>query len=365
MDSRATRAEISTLALKNNISAIKRLIGASKLCIVLKANAYGHGLGAFALLTQPWADSFAVATVNEGVKLRDSGVTAPILVLSPHLQEEIPALIRYKLTPLISHGEYIAAYAEAAQKEGLPLNLHLKIDTGMGRMGVRPEGALSLAKKISASPYLKIGGLCTHFANADEIEGAESVRLQFEIFNTVKQNLASEGIIPPFIHTANTGATLLHPQTHCDMVRVGLGVYGYFEAQKSPLTPILSLKSKVMLSKTIKAGDKVSYGHTWTAKKDTQIGIVPAGYGDGYSRLLSNRGQVLIEGKLYPIIGRVCMDQTIVDITGLHKPLEKDVLLYGDHPVLNASTLAKTAGLSSYEVLTTLAERVPRIYKDN
>ena len=362
MDTRATRAEISTSALNHNISLIKQRIGTSKLCLVLKANAYGHGLAPFAELTQEIAHSFAVATVSEAVKIRESGVNKPILILSPHLKEEIPALIDYNLIPLISHPEYLSTYSQIAKKRKIRIPVHLKIDTGMSRCGVFPEDALDLAKDIVNSEGLELSGLCTHYANADEAWGKESVLEQFALFEKVRVSLEGAGINPGTLHTANTGASILYPETHKDMVRVGLGIYGYFDACDIGLKPILSLKSKIMLAKTIKAGMKVSYGHTWTAQKDTQIGIVPAGYADGYTRHLSNKGKVLIEGNFYPIVGRVCMDQMVVDISGLQNPLEKDVLLYGDHPVLNAIRLGEQANTCSYEVLTTLAERVPRIY---
>ncbi|MGL5722301.1 MAG: alanine racemase [Brevinema sp.] len=362
MDTRATRAEISTSALNHNISLLKQRIGTAKLCLILKANAYGHGLAPFARLTQENAHCFAVATVNEAIKIREVGVKKPILILSPHLKEEIPALIDYQLTPLISHSEYLSAYSDIALKRGIRIPVHLKIDTGMSRCGVFPDEALNLAKHIMGSEGLELSGLCTHYANADETWGKESVFEQFSLFEKVRCSLEDEGIKPSTIHTANTGASILYPETHKDMVRIGLGIYGYFDACDIGLKPILSLKSKIMLAKTIKAGVKVSYGHTWTASKDTQIGIVPAGYADGYTRHLSNKGKVLIDGNFYPIIGRVCMDQMVVDISGLANPLEKDVLLYGDHPLLNASKLAGQANTCSYEVLTTLAERVPRIY---
>ncbi|MGL5254690.1 MAG: alanine racemase [Brevinema sp.] len=362
MDTRATRAEINTATLNHNISLLKQRIGATKLCIVLKANAYGHGLSQFAHLTQNVAHCFAVATVSEAIKIRENKISNPILILSPHLKEEIPAIIDHQLTPLISHAEYLPIYSQIAKKKNTYISVHLKIDTGMCRCGVLPEEALDLATKITNSENIKLAGLCTHFANADESWGKDSVFEQLLLFEETLSSIKKIGINPQILHTANTGASILFPETHKDMVRIGLGIYGYFDAHDIGLKPILSLKSKIMLAKTIKSGMKVSYGHTWTAKSDTQIGIIPAGYADGYTRHLSNKGKVFIEGKFYPIIGRICMDQMVVDITGLGNPLEKDVLLYGDHPQLNASYLAKQAGTCSYEVLTTLAERVPRIY---
>ena len=362
MNLRATRVEINVEQFKKNLLVFKNIIGKDKpLCLAVKGNAYGHGLIAMAHHAQAVVDILAVATVNEGVQLRESGILIPILVLSAHLEKEIPILCQYKLTPLISHGESLSSYQYWAEYFNITLSLHLKIDTGMSRAGVLPELALALAQNITKFPNLFLEGICTHLAVADGgEEWKKFTDKQISTFKKVIDTLQQHSIKPPLIHAANSFGILCHPESHFTMARVGIGAYGY--AEHPALKPVMEFKTKITIVKTIAKGSSVSYGCTWVAPEDTKIGIVPVGYADGYMRCLSNKAKVLIDGKFYPVLGRVCMDQMAIALPDDDSCMEKDVLLYGNHPELNANTLALLADTISYEILTAIADRVPRFY---
>lgn len=361
MDLRATRAEISKAALKNNLAYFRKLIPSrTQLCMAVKANAYGHGLKSVAQIASPLVDAFAVATVSEAIELREAGCKQEILLLSAHTPEEIPSICQFQISPFVSHEHFIQLYQEEASRIGCQLKLHLKIDTGMGRAGVLPEEAPQIAQHIYSSANLVLQGLCTHFAVADETgEESKAYTLgQLAIFEKVRQKLEAQGTAAKLLHAANSAATVQYPETHYDMVRVGIGAYGYYGQTQ----PVMELKTRISIVKQLPKGHKVSYGCTWQAPRATQIGILPVGYADGYSRLLSNCGQVLIDGEIYPVIGRVCMDQFAIQIDGLENPLGKEVLLFGRHPELNAHSLAAQCRSISYEILTSVATRVPRHY---
>lgn len=359
MDLRATRAEINISQFKKNLTVFKNTIGKDKqLCLAVKGNAYGHGLIAMSYHAQGLVDVLAVATVQEGVSIREEGITLPIFVLSSHLEKEISILCRYHLIPMVSHGAFLEQYQYWASYYKMSLPLHLKVDTGMGRAGVMPTEALALAQKINSYPNLSLEGLCTHFATADS--DTAFTHKQITLFNQIIQEFREHEINPPSIHAANSAGVLSSSESHFTLVRVGIGAYGY--GDHPDLKPVMSLKSKILLEKIIPQGHPVSYDCTWIAPKDTKIGIVPVGYADGYFRALSNKAKVMIDGVLYPVLGKICMDQIVVALPIDGSYLEKDVYLYGDRPDLNAETLAEWAGTISYEIITAVSERVPRIY---
>ena len=368
---RATQAEISLANFDANLAYFRSRLGPStRLCLAVKANAYGHGLPGLSWHAQALVDVFAVARLCEGETLRQSGITQPIILLSPHLREEIPELCKLDLEPLISHGAYLQDYQREAARCGQRLRLHLKVDTGMGRAGVLSEAAVDLAGEVLAYPNLELYGLCTHFASADEAHGEADTLAQLECFMFVKRQLSSAGITIPCVHAANSAATLRYPQAHFNMVRIGIGAYGYGYGAEE-LRPVLSLKTRIGLVKKIPCGHKVSYGGTWQAARASLLALLPIGYGDGYSRLLSNCGQVSLRGELCPVVGRVCMDQTVVDITefAAQHPeldaadlLEHDVQLLGAKQGLNAQDIAAQLHSIPYEVLTSISPRVPRVY---
>ncbi len=329
---RATRAEINTRQFRKNIQHIKSTLDKNcALCLTVKANAYGHGLTQMSNISQDIVDMFAVAAVDEGIDLRNSGITKPILVLSAHLEEEIPDICRYNLTPIISHDEFLGAYQYWAEHFGMVLNVHLKIDTGMGRTGVSPSRAKHTAEQILLYSGLRLEGICTHFANSDDTAFTAG---QLSVFNDVLAELPSV----TYVHTANSGAILNNPASHFNMVRAGIAAYGY--AKDPAIAPVLALKSKITVEKLIPAGHSVSYDSTWTADKDTKIGVIPIGYADGYFRALSNKAFVLVDGRPCSVLGRVCMDQIVVELPADGNYMGKDVILYNDSTGLNADIVA-------------------------
>lgn len=362
MGLRATRAEINLSLFKQNIQIFQNKLGSErKICLAVKGNAYGHGLIPMSHVAQNLVDMLAVATVDEGVQLRESGIICPILLLSIHTREEIPSIVSYHLTPLISHDYFLEDYQYWAYHFQCSLAIHIKVDTGMGRAGFFIEEVLPVIKKIQQCPNLLLEGIATHFAVAgDGLDGQTFTEQQIHLFSQLINSLKSQQINIPYIHAANGAGILHYPSSYFTMGRFGIGAYGYEDY--SGLKPVLALKTKISIIKTIKKGNSVSYGCTWKAPNDTQIGILPIGYADGYFRNLSNKGKVLINDTFYSVVGRVCMDQMMIAIPKLPNALGKDVLLYGDHPNLNAHTIAELSGTISYEVLTAIAARVPRKY---
>ncbi len=358
MDLRATRAEINIKNFKNNLAFFKNRLTDCSLCLVVKANAYGHGLVGIAEYAKDSVDMLAVASVNEGVRLRKAGIMLPIFVMSAHIESEIPTICEYNLIPFVSHNRHLDQYQKYAKQYNIKLPLHIKVDTGMGRAGIMPNEVLDVAKKILSHDNLILEGVCTHFSTAEDKGVSDK---QLAVFDSVIERLKQNNISPKHIHAANSMAIENYPNSHFNLVRLGIGAYGY-SANNSEVRPVMSFKSKITIEKTIPKGHGVSYGGTWIAEKDTKIGVIPVGFADGYMRSLSNKGKVLIDDKLCPILGRVCMDQIIVALTDDGDYLEKDVLLFGDNDALNAQTLADLADTILYEILTSVSDRVPRIY---
>lgn len=363
-----TVAEINISSFKNNLRLLRKIAGDRKHVLVVKADAYGHGIiqmsnaalneGIYAL---------AVATVNEGVKIRQGGITAPIIVLFEHSKSESELVCRYNLSPVISSDSCISNYDNYLKRFDKTLNVHIEVDTGLSRMGLNLEDVLDFTKKVLSYERLKVEGICTHFAGSDGDDDASLAYTKKQIysFNNIINVLSENNIDIKYIHAASSAGTLYYPESHFNMVRFGISAYGYSpNRSKNPgFKPVMSLKSKVIFVKKIKEGVSVSYGMTWTAKKDTHIALIPIGYADGFSRKFSNNGKVKIKDKYYPVIGRICMDQTIVDIGNDKIYPEDDVLIFGDDNILNADTLADKLGDSiCYEVLTAVGNRVERVY---
>lgn len=361
MDLRATRVEINIAQFQQNLLALKNIVQQRPLCLAVKGNAYGHGLTSIVEYAKDIVDIFAVATVGEGIKLRDSGVTHPIFVMSAHLECEIPLLCQYRLIPFVSHPNFLQQYQYWSEYYKIILPIHIKVDTGMGRAGAMPNEILSLSQQISLYPNLLLEGICTHFAMADDIDDSFTNQ-QINLFQEIVTTLQQHGITPPLVHATNTAGIMHYPSSYFTLVRAGIGAYGYNTSYKE-IQPILSFKSKITIVKIIPKGHGVSYGGSWVAKKDTTVGVIPVGYADGYMRSLSNKANVIIDGMLCPVIGKICMDQIVVELPNFEKNwLETDVLLFGNQQGLTASTVAEWADTIVYEVLTSISERVPRIY---
>ena len=364
----STRALIHLDRLRRNIRAIRSLVGPSReMCIAVKADAYGHGaLPVAQAACEAGATWLCVATCEEATELRDGGITASILLLSPPLPEEIDELTAGEISSVISDPGLIPLFSRSAAKIGKPAKLHLAIDTGMSRIGCRGEDAVPLAREIAADPLLVLEGIFTHFAAADTDPGF--TRLQIERFDDTLADLAFAGPSPT-IHAANSAAILGHPEAWYDMVRPGIAVYGYLpsgaERDKIRVEPVMEFVSKIIFLKSVPAHTPLSYGMTHVTQRDTVIGTVAAGYGDGYNRLLSNRGKVAIGGRLYPVVGRVCMDQFLVDLgRSSAVSLYDDVVLFGPTPPSpTAAEIALLTGTIPYEVTCSIGKRAHRIYR--
>lgn len=382
---RATQAHIHLDNLRKNIEVIKGFVhNNARICIPVKANAYGHGATRVAIAAiKSGADFLAVASIQEGIELRESGIVAPILSLSLPTPDEIPSIIVHSITPLVFDPEFIAQLDEAASKMHRTIPVHLKIDTGMGRIGCPYDEACNVAKLIASKKSLFLEGTCTHFAASDSLDPSDIdyTKLQFSRFMQAVDSIKKEGIEPGIVHCANSGAVLLYPEMHLDMVRPGIIVYGYFPDEGSEneliraylekkfnktieLFPVMEVKTQVVTIKRVKKGCSISYGRTWTAEEDTDIATLPIGYADGLLRRLSPGLNVLINGKLYPVVGRICMDQCMVNLGTNHGvKLWDSVTVFGpDKAGLSAADLALNAGTIPYEITCDINKRVPRIF---
>lgn len=359
-----TWAELSPSALRHNVAAIRNAAGPGKdLMGVVKANAYGHGLKEIAPLLANQVDRFGVANLNEAIALAEAAPGVPIFLLSAALPTERVEVLRRGITPWISSAEEAIGYQQAAQDLGQPVSVHLKFDTGMGRLGVLVEEAESLLKAIAGMPFLHVSGIATHMPVADD--DTVYTREQCDRFFELLRNL---GLTAPLVHIQNSAGVLQrYPAEGANMVRVGLALYGIApnpEFQEL-LRPVLTWKTRVTLCREIPAGHSISYGRTYITTAKTPVAALAVGYADGYQRQLSNRGAyVLIRGKRCPVLGRVTMDQTLVDLSpvGLVPPGEEVVLIgtQGEETIL-ASDLARMAGTIAWEIFTGIGQRVARI----
>lgn len=359
-----TIAEIDLSALNKNMQIIKSIIKDVKLLNIVKANAYGHGLIEISKASEKFgADALGVANVEEGIKIREAGVKLPILVLFQHFKDESDLVCKYNLSPIISNDECLEYYDKFLKKNGGNLNLYIKVDTGLNRMGAKPEDVVPLAKKVLSYSTLNIEGINTHYA-ASDMQDDYSVSFtnkQIKVFNDVLNDLNENGIKIKNAHTSNSAAIISYKNTYFDMVRAGIILYGYNDDFLG-IKPILSLKSYVVLVRTIKKGESISYGMTWTADKDTRVAVIPIGYADGVPRKLSNNWEVKINGKYYPLRGRICMDSIIAEIGNDSVKTGDEVLIFGNDEKLNADTLAARIDSISHEVLVNIGERVKRVY---
>lgn len=374
--SRPLWAEIDLGALRHNVRYLRSRNG-GLILPVLKANGYGHGALACAEALKDdlqQNEMFCVASVDEGIQLRAAGIATPILLLSALLPGEAGSCVEHNLTATISSLELANALNVAAQKQDNDYAFaHLKIDTGMGRLGAAPHETAELWNQISQLTHLQITGIYTHFACADEDED-EMTCEQSEIFKKALQHCDidwhDKNQPRPMVHAANSPTTWRHPFAAFDAVRPGISIYGVSPfASKvlsatlhAALRPVMHLKSKVTLTKQLPSGTSVSYGATWRTSRATRLAVLPIGYADGYHRSLSNCGKVLLRGQLCPIVGRVTMDQSIVDVTTLDPAVQigEEVALWNDE--LHVETVAQWAGTIGYEMLTGIAARVPRVY---
>jgi alanine racemase len=364
---RATWAEVNLTRLSQNLQAIRAHVAPAKVMIIVKANAYGHGMAEVSKHLAPQTDYVGVAVLEEGIFLRELGVTAPIIVLGGIWGDQVPQYLQHNLTLTASSVERLEQIDAVAGQMGVKAKVHLKIDTGMERIGVHYYSAQTLQETALKCVNVEVEGIFSHFANADASDLTHA-RLQLERFNEVVRFYEKNVLPVPIRHMANSAAILHLPESHLDMVRPGIMLYGVYPAaevaRSVEVRPALTWKSRVVYFKVVKPGHPVSYGSTWQSDHPVRIVTVPVGYGDGYFRSLSDKAQVLIRGKKYPQVGRVCMDQMMVNI-------ESDSAFNGDEVTLmgeangeriTAQELADWAGTIPYEILTNINTRVPRVY---
>lgn len=356
-------AEVSYKSLENNYMYLKSLTENSKFLGLCKADGYGHGsIWVAQSLEKLGADMLAVACISEGIELRDAGITLPILILGDTLEEWIHLLPEYQLIQTVHSFQQGKLLSELGQKIKGNLQIHVKVDTGMGRLGFLSENIdeiISLCKL----PYLTVLGIYTHFSTSDDKENCNNTEEQYKKFRQILTKLEEEQIKIPLIHCANSGATLFHFDKHVGMIRAGISLYGYSPDGEinENLKPVLSLYSRISAVRTLPKGSSIGYGCTHILEKDSVIAVLPIGYGDGYPRGFSNGMKVLISGTLCPIVGRVCMDMTMVDVTEISDKVKvgDTATLYGSHNLVEIG--AKQANTISYELLCQLGGRVPRI----
>jgi alanine racemase len=371
---RPTYLEVNLNQLKTNLVNIRAHVAPAKVLVVLKANAYGHGVDGVAPFIAPFADYIGVALVEEAIHIRKLGITTPILVMGGTLIEQLPDFFEYDLTLAASSLDLLTAAEQLASSTRKRLKVHLKIDTGMERIGVREYEAEPLIEKSLSYSHLDIEGIFTHFANSESVvtdgrlpnSKVVNAYLQLERFEEVLSMYEKRSEPHPRIrHTANSGATLLMPESHYDMVRPGVLFYGVYPGRDIQRTidvkPALTWKSKVIYSKITQPGRGVSYGSLWQAGvSPTRILTITCGYADGYFRRMTNQARVLVNGKSYPQVGRICMDQFMVNAGSDDVKVGDEVVLLGNG--IAAEELADWTGTNEYEVMTNISARVPRVF---
>lgn len=375
---RPTWAEIDLDALAANFHSIQRQVGpAIKILAVVKANAYGHGAVPCARrLALEGADWFGVALPEEGIELRDSGITQPILCLGGFWEGQAAACIQQQLTPVVYRLDMIEAFDHAARDAGVVADMHLKIDTGMGRLGIRFDEVSEFLPTLRRFENVRVDGLMTHFAAADDPTCENLTENQIARFERVVKLFRNGGYEPKYLHSANSAGIYSHPEAWGNMIRPGGVLYGLWRdilppaAKHRELRPVMSLRSRITLLKWVPAGDTIGYGCTFEASRKTLVAIIPVGYDDGYPRGLSNRANVIIRGVYASVVGRVSMDLTLVDVTGVPEvSLGDEVTLWGTERdgrlAITAEELAKTAGMLSYEITCGIGKRVSRLIRDS
>jgi alanine racemase len=368
---RPSRAEIHLEAIAGNVATARRLAGAAaQVMAVVKADAYGHGAVPVAMVAlEAGATWLGVACPEEAAPLREVGIRAPILVLGPVSPEQAEVSVRLDLDQCVSDPAQADALASEAAKARRELRIHLKVDTGMGRVGISSRETRRAAEHLARFPLLKLVGLMTHFADA-EADDLAFAREQLRQFDQALDALRAAGMDPAIRHAANSAALLRLSESRFDLVRPGIMLYGCHPrgqgaAGDPPLAPALRLRSEVSQLKDLTRGAAVSYGRTYVASSDIRVATLPIGYADGVGRLLSNRGEVLLHGKRVPIIGRVCMDMLMLDVTAVPEARVGDeAVLMGrqGNAEITADEFAAWQGTISYEALCRIGPRVPRVY---
>ncbi len=368
-------AEINIDYIEQNLHAIKQYVGTDKeVMLVIKADGYGHGAIPIARqLYEAGIDYIGVATLQEAVALRKYGIDIPIMILGFTHEDEYPILIEHNIIQTVYRYEMAVKLSQVAVEMGRTATIHIKIDTGMTRLGFYPtDESVELIKRMHGLPGLKIEGLFTHFAQSDTHDRAYT-QLQLDRFNELNRKLEAAGIFIPKKHASNSGGVINYPDAHFNMVRAGIILYGLYPSDDVDqsllkIKPSLSLLSNVIFVKEVAAGVPISYGGTYVTDCARRIATIPVGYGDGYPRSLSSKGRVLIHGQYAPIVGRVCMDQFMVDVTHIPDVIEGDeAVLIGAQGsnCVTVEEIAQLDGTINYEIVCQLGKRIPRVYFKN
>ena len=365
-DLRPTRLEIDLGAVRANVARLREVSG-TEVCAVVKADGYGHGAVPVArAAVDAGAAWLAVALVEEGVGLREAGIDVPILLLTEPPVAAIGELLAARLTPTVYRAPFLAALDATGHQRDRTVDVHVKLDTGMGRVGIPPDAWRERLEQVAVARRLRVTGLYTHLARADELS-VDTTAEQLTAFERGRDLAGKLGLRPRWCHAANTAGALAHPESRLDLVRPGIGVYGLspgvdVDAAEHGLRPALQLVTEVAFAKRIIAGTPVSYGHRWRAPEDGWLAVLPLGYGDGMPRALTNRAQVLLRGRRHPVVGTVCMDQVLVWCAEVEPVVGEPVVLLvtqGDE-VLRVEEWAAAADTITYEIVTQLTARVPR-----
>jgi alanine racemase len=371
---RPTRAEVNLANLRHNLRVMQRTAGGAEVWAVLKADGYGHGAkGVARTLERAGATGICVALLEEGIELREAGIRVPILITGGYYGRAFGEVLRHSLTPVLHDPAQVEELADEVRYSGAePASVHVKIDTGMSRLGVLPRDVPKMAEMLARHPQVQVSGLMTHFACADGGD-PDSIHAQLDLFDQASAALRKLGIDPPLRHAANSAAILQAPRAHLNVVRPGIALFGVEPRVGicKELRPVMQVRTELVAVREIPEGASVGYGATWTAKRTSRIATIPMGYADGLSRALSNRAELLVRGKRAPIAGVVSMDMAMLDVT------EIDDVRVGDECVvlgsqkgplgqdtISAEEIAGRLGTIPWEVLTDISRRVPRFYRE-
>lgn len=367
-------AEVDLDNLSFNLMGIKKCTKDAEMIGVVKADAYGHGaVDIVPTLLENGVTRLAVAVISEAVELRSAGISVPIMILgyTPMILTE--DIFKYGIEPTVFSYEYVKELSKLAEKDHIDVKVHIAVDTGMGRIGFLPnEESVEDVYKISKLPNIVIEGLFSHFATSDERD-KEYSNIQLEKYKWFLQRLEDKGISIRVKHIANSAAIMDLPNTNFQAVRPGIILYGYYPSEEVKkdnlkLKPVMTLKTNVIHVKTLKKGDYISYGRTFQCQRDSVIATIPVGYADGYSRLLNSKAKVIIKDKFAPVVGRICMDQCMIDITDIKDvQVGDEVILMGqsENCKFNADDMAEILGTINYEIICMISKRVPRVYIKN
>ena len=375
---RATRAEIDLPAFRHNLQTLRKYLGPqTQIMAVVKADAYGHGAIPCARIAveSGVANYLGTGVIEEGIELRENGLNAPILILGSIFPDEAEELVRHNLATILCTQPLAQVLSKEAEKQDKTVSVHIKVDTGMNRLGVSPENLPALLDQIRNLKNLNIEAVSTHFSSADD-EDLSITQAQLEKFQTALAILQKEGIHTPMVHCANTSALFKFPESRFNMVRPGLILYGVLPSPslrpvinqgENPFQPVMQWKSQIILVKPIAKGQPLSYSRSFTTQRDSLIATLPIGYADGLHRILSNKMDVLIRGRRAPQVGNICMDMILIDVTDVPDVQTGDeVVIFGrqEDQMISVEELAMEGQTIPYEFLCNVGKRVPRIYSN-